>query len=131
MIRELRFQNHDFCYTRRHPERDWMEQRCSLVLAQSMPVPAFVAHNQLEIGQDSKDEVDALVADAVTMWREREQLHTQVIGTLGGFYTVEEFAQKWPEGYVHFPHPELVPTTLPAYRVEDLNARLTAAREAA
>lgn len=63
---------------------------------------------------------------------ECKQLATQVAGTLTGFTTVERLAKGWPEGYAHFPHEALaVGGPVPALRIEDLNARLAAAREAA
>ena len=62
---------------------------------------------------------------------ERESLRREILGTLQAFRTVEKLAEGWPEGYAHFPHPELAPANLPALRIEDLNARLSAAREAA
>jgi hypothetical protein len=62
---------------------------------------------------------------------ERLQIELEIRGTLAAFTTVEKLAEGWPEGYAHFPHPELAPTNLPALRIEDLNARLAAAREAA
>jgi hypothetical protein len=40
-------------------------------------------------------------------------------------------AEGWPEGYAYFPHEKLAASGVPAVRVEDLNARLAAAREAA
>lgn len=64
---------------------------------------------------------------------EERQLKQQVRTTLEAFTTVEKLAADWPEGYAYFPH-DLVagaPTNLPALRVEDLNRRLAAAREAA
>lgn len=62
---------------------------------------------------------------------ERRQLELEIRGTLAAFTTIEKLADGWPEGYAHFPHPELVPAHLPALRIEDLNARLAAAQEAA
>jgi hypothetical protein len=67
----------------------------------------------------------------IALRKEREQLKTQIAGTLKAFTTVERLAEGWPEGYAHFPHHELAPVALPALRIEDLNARLAAAREAA
>ena len=64
--------------------------------------------------------------------KERQQLSLEVRGTLAAFTTVEKLAQEWPEGYAHFPHESLVAGgPVPALRIEDLNARLAAAREAA
>jgi len=63
---------------------------------------------------------------------ERKQLTTQITGTLAAFTTVEKLAQGWPEGYAHFPHRDLAAVgQFPALRIEDLNTRLAAAREAA
>ncbi len=65
------------------------------------------------------------------MFRERKQIEMEIAGTLSAFTTVEKLADSWPEGYAYFPHGELAPVALPALRIEDLNARLAAAREAA
>lgn len=102
-----------------------------LSLDASMPVPASVAHGGIAPSKPSIKELEEFCADERAMFVEREQLETQVKGTLAAFTTVERFAEDWPDGYVHFPHPELAPTTLPAVRVIDLNRRLAAAREAA
>ena len=103
----------------------------SLTLANAAPLPAFVAEHRLEVGSASVVELDAFTLECAALVEEFERLSKQVVGTLGGFYHVEDFAAEWPEGYAHFPHPELAPTSLPAFRVEDLNARIAAAREAA
>lgn len=102
-----------------------------LRLPEAMFVPSFVSQHRLDVSPESIAEIEAFVADFAALHEERESLIRQVIGTLGGFYTVEEFAEKWPDGYAHFPHPEMAPETLPAYRIEDLNARIASAREAA
>jgi hypothetical protein len=73
---------------------------------------------------------DHTVAQGV-LRKEREQLKLEITGTLQAFTTVEKLAEGWPEGYAYFPHHELAPVALPALRIEDLNARLAAAREAA
>lgn len=91
----------------------------------------YIAHGAIELHATSLSDYLDFVATENALVEERRLLREQVLGTLGGFYTVEAFAEGWPEGYAHFPHPELAPTTLPAFRVEDLNTRLTAAREAA
>jgi hypothetical protein len=90
-----------------------------LKLAQSMPVPSFVSHNKLEIGAESIAEIAAFVEEVKVLAEEHKLLRQQVLGTLGGFFTVEAFAEGWPEGYTHFPHPEMAPDTLPAHRIED------------
>lgn len=102
-----------------------------LRFAESVAAPAYVAHGAIELHATSLVDYLDFVATENALVEERRLLREQVLGTLGGFYTVEAFAEGWPEGYAHFPHPELAPTTLPAFRVEDLNARLAAVREAA
>ncbi len=78
-----------------------------------------------------RDEIEAHFAARQAMRTERNQLSCEIAGTLSAFITVEKLAEGWPEGYAHFPHGELAPVALPALRIEDLNARLAAAREAA
>lgn len=85
----------------------------------------------MELGEISLAEYVDFAARGEVMVKEIEQLREQTLGTLGGFYTVEAFAEDWPEGYTFFPHPTLAPTTLPVMRIADLNARIAAAREAA
>lgn len=129
----LPFANHQIRFKTRttHGVHRYPTEATSLTLANAMPVPAFVSHNQLEVGPTSVAEVEVFCADAALLVDERELLKKQVLGTLAGFYTVEALATGWPEGYAYFPVPELAPETLPAHRIEDLNARLAAAREAA
>ena len=130
MVCDLRFRN----YVIQRDNRIWQNSYSSgalLHLPQAMVVPHFVATHQFEIGVESIAEIEAFVADDKATAVERDQLSRQVIGTLGGFYTVEEFAEKWPEGYAHFPHPKMAPETLPAMRIADINERLATAREAA
>jgi len=125
---ELQFDNHAIKLKHElYPN----SRRYVLRFAAAMPVPSFVTQNKLEVGPESVAEIEAFAADWEATIEERDQLSRQVVGTLGGFYTVEALAEGWPEGYLHFPHPELAPETLPAMRIADINERLAAAREAA
>src|SRR5579859_1562337 len=124
MDTELQFDNHKIKLKHEiYPN----SRRNALRFASAMPVPYLVTQHKLEAGPESVAEVEAFVAEWNATIDERDQLSRQVVGTLGGFYTVEDFAEKWPEGYEHFPHPELAPETLPAMRIADINERLAAA----
>ena len=74
---------------------------------------------------------EAHKARRVSLRTERRALEMEVRGTLAAFRTIEKLAAEWPEGYAHFPQPALAPANLPALRIEDINARIAAAREVA
>jgi Nucleotide modification associated domain 5 len=80
----------------------------------------------------SYDEVYAFFEERARFYEELRALDLQVTATLASFKTVEDLAAGWPEGYVHFPHDMLAETgALPVPRLDDLNARIAALREAA
>lgn len=61
---------------------------------------------------------------------DERRLRSQVGTVLASFRTVEALAEGWPEGFAHLPI--VVPRDpLPAVRVDDLNAAIAAARDAA
>ncbi len=130
LVQRLRFANYEIHRANYQTRERGYRSGSELYLPEAMTVPSFVSCNQLEVSAQSIAEIDAFVADWKLLQIEREKLTEQVLGTLGGFYTVKAFAEEWPEGYTHFPHPELAPTTLPAVRINDLNARIEAAKAA-
>jgi len=68
----------------------------------------------------------------VLLEQELDQLETQITATLAAYTTVEKLAVGWPEGYEELPQELLAETgNLPALRIDDLNARIAAAKEAA
>jgi hypothetical protein len=105
--------------------------RSQVNLSDSVRIPACYNYHFVAPG-DWIDKWNDLRESQKALDEERDHLAAQVRGTLSGFTTVEKLAQGWPEGYAHFPHEALAAGgPVPALRIEDLNARLAAAREAA
>lgn len=72
-----------------------------------------------------------MCSDDADIATEETQLSNQIRAVLASFTTVEKLSDGWPEGYAHLPAETMAPTQLPSLRIDDLNARIAAAREAA
>lgn len=97
------------------------------ILIMSDPVRVPASHNYPLVPQGCLLLWEKLNSQRKELKSERRQLEMEITGTLRAFTTVG-----WPEGYAHFQHQTLATVgNLPALRIEDLNARLAAAREAA
>lgn len=110
-------------------------QQAFLNFASSVAMPAAWVFNgdggMPPLGPVSLGEYQSFAARERVLTEEVKSLERSIAAALAGFTTIERLAQDWPEAYAHFPHPELAPSTLPAARIEDINARIAAAREAA
>jgi hypothetical protein len=103
-------------------------------LAEAVPLPNAFMRSW------SKNDFGRFWPEVVDLFQARCDLHTeltslaqQLAGTLAGFTTVERLAEDWPEAYRALPQELLAPAAvhLPAAKLDDLNARLAALREAA
>lgn len=122
-------------YGERSPSRRLYYCAPFLNLAESAPVPQWLAAYRqtvpVPLASELGGEIALFLRDEREMLKEQETLKQEVWNLLAGFITVERLAQDWPEAYAAFPHATLVVPGVPALRVEDVNARLAAAREAA
>ncbi len=79
------------------------------------------------------DAVYALFEDRVELLRELDNLATQTRAVVNAYSTIERLAEGWPAGFALLPAEALKPTGagLPAPRIEDLDKRIAALKEAA
>lgn len=105
-----------------------------LMLMEYAPLPAETSWSGTRLTPSDAliAESDALVLAREQMHDEREQLNSVIRSALASMTTVEQLADRWPEGYRHLPtSTHAVASGLPALRIEDVNARIAAAKEAA
>lgn len=91
-------------------------------------LPNCVVQSNVDItGNTALVEAVAAHIDGRDHHKNENLLRVQVDATLKSFYTVEKFAEGWPEGYKHFPHHLILTPTagLPAPRIADLDQRIS------
>lgn len=104
-----------------------------LNLEEARPLPHELAMGHF--GLDDRPRLaarfDDLVAAQKQLSRYREQLQWDVRNALAQFSTEAALRDGWSEGYVYLAVPSASAHPVPAVRVEDLNARIAALKEAA
>jgi Nucleotide modification associated domain 5 len=120
-------------YGRREHYRVPRGHRLELDTAVPLPNSFAQAWTRAEVGS-LYDEVYAYFEAVVARHDEEEALRASLKAAAAAFTTVEKLADMWPEGYAHLPVELLAATanhSLPAPRLDDLNARLAAFRREA
>lgn len=106
--------------------------RC-IEMTESRPLPfEVVNHGYWEIPSPKLGRELIEITDAwKTLREERDRLNQDLRNALYGFATEAALRDGWPEAYAHLAPPSGPTPNLPTVRVEDLNRRIAALREAA
>lgn len=104
----------------------------SLELAEARSLPAEMYHGAAyELNDALGAKLVALDDAELQLARDREQLDEDVRRTLAAFGTEAQLRDGWPEAHAYLAVPAAATANLPAVRVEDLNRRIAALKEAA
>lgn len=103
-----------------------------LRLAEARPLPTEVYQGgNYELMPPLGRELKAIRVEHDRLHTERDALYKDIRAALAGFTTHAQLHDGWPEAYAYLSVPTGRQTNLPAIRVEDINARIVALREAA
>ena len=102
-----------------------------LTLDEARALPAELTHGVHELSDALGRELTAIVAEGRRLDMEREKLRCEVRAALAGFATVAQLRDGWPEAHRLLAVPEAPAYPVPAVRVEAVNERIAALKEAA